>query len=473
MKSRKDQVQAYFFVVGRLAAAVTHGEPDALQAPSKRLSTGTVFGILIALLLMGIFGVYGLFSPGKDNSWRTAGAIVMDETTGARYVYLDGQLRPVLNYSSARLAAGRGDGKVVGVSPGSLAGTPVGQPIGIPGAPDALPAGGQLSKGSWTVCVDVDTPDHTGPQVTLLLGAPPGRAVADRQAVLAQAPDGAHHLLWNGKRLRIAEPAALEALGYGGKPAVKVSAPWLNAVTPGPDLRMPDTGGAGGQGPVIDGRPSRVGQVYEVRNRAIGTDQLYLVRSGGVVPINRTVAALVLSAPGTRAAYPDAVVAPVEAGAGALAGVPVQAGADLGAGLPSQPPEVVPPPSDSLPCTAFTPSADGSSVSTVEFLSANVVRSSSVPTAPHKAGSAADRVSIPAGAGALVRTAPAAGATAGTLYLVTEVGTRFPLPSKEALSALGYSENATVAVPAALVALLPAGPVLSTEAARVSQGGTP
>ena len=30
MQSRRDQVQAYFFVVGRLVAAVVHGRPDVL-----------------------------------------------------------------------------------------------------------------------------------------------------------------------------------------------------------------------------------------------------------------------------------------------------------------------------------------------------------------------------------------------------------------------------------------------------------
>src|SRR5690606_10167932 len=115
MQSKKDQVQAYFYVVGRLVAAVVHGKPDVLVQPNRRLNTGTMFGVIIGLIIAGICGVVGLFLPGGNDSWRMPGAIVMNEDTGARYVFLNGELRPVLNYSSARLASG-GNGAIHEVS---------------------------------------------------------------------------------------------------------------------------------------------------------------------------------------------------------------------------------------------------------------------------------------------------------------------------------------------------------------------
>jgi type VII secretion protein EccB len=461
MQSRKDQVQAYFFVVGRLAAAVTHGKPDVLQPPNRRLTSGIVLGVLLACVLAGIFGIYGVFKPGGDTSWRQAGAIVMDEDSGARYVYLDGQLRPVLNYSSARLVTGqRGTGQIVSVARNSLAGTPVGQPIGIPGAPDALPAAGGLDTGPWTVCTG-----PSGPTVTLLLGQAEGTVAGPGQALIVAGPDGAGWLVWQGRRHRLGERSTLETLGYGDVRPVQVATGWLNPVPQGPDIAVPPTPGAGEPGPVIEGKQSYVGQVYEVRNPAIKTDQLYLVRQDGIAPLSRTGAALLLAAPSTTDAYPDSPVQPVEVGPAALAGVPTARGVDLVSGLPAEPPQVVVPPPDTVPCVRYGPSASGELTATAELLPAGQVTAAAVPVGTHVADTTADKVVIPAGTGVLAREQPAPGATPGTAYLITEVGMRFPLADESVLAALGYSESSVVRVPAELLRLLPTGPLLSTQGA--------
>ncbi|WP_410611354.1 type VII secretion protein EccB [Amycolatopsis sp. lyj-109] len=461
MQSRKDQVQAYFFVVGRLAAAVTHGRPDVLQPPNKRTNSGVVLGFMLAAVLAGIFGVYGLFVPGGDNTWRSQGAIVMDESTGARYVYLDGQLRPVLNYSSARLASGNaGGGSVISVSRNSLKDAPIGQPIGIPGAPDALPDSGKLAGSAWTECVQ---PDGT---VTLLLGGEAGKPhVPAAQGMLVATPDGGVYLVWQGKRYRVGERTVLETLGYGAARPVSVVSSWLNPILSGPDITLPRVPGAGAPGPVIDGRPSRVGQVYKIHNAALGFDQLYLVGSDGVSSLSRTGAALVLAGPAAKDAYGDAEVRPIEAGPGALSGVPVSTGPDFAAGLPADPPRIVTPTQADSPCVSFVPSEHGEMSATVEFRSASQVAAMSVPAAAHRAGETADRVGVPAGAGVLAKELSAPGAAPGTLYLVTEVGTRFPLADAGVAGALGYSASSAVQVPRELLDLLPAGPVLSTSGA--------
>jgi type VII secretion protein EccB len=465
MQSRKDQVQAYFFVVGRLVAAVTHGRPDVLQPPNKRTSSGVVLGFMVAAVLAGIFGVYGIFVPGGDNSWRTAGAIVMDDSTGARYVYLDGQLRPVLNYSSARLVSGKaGGGNVISVSRSSLKDAPIGQPIGIPGAPDALPDSGKLRDSAWTECVQ---PDGT---VTLLLGTEEaGSPALAGQGMVVSTSDGSTYLVWQGKRYRMTERTVLETLGYGDVRPVAVVPSWLNPIPAGPDITLPQIPAAGQPGPVIDNRQSRIGQVYKIHNAALGFDQLYLVRADGVSSLSRTSAALILAGPAAEAAYPDSPVQPIEVGPAALSGVPVSSGADLAAGLPVDPPVIVTPSPADLPCIKFTPSAQGGMSAAVELISANRVTSRSVPTAAHKAGETADRVAVPPGAGVLAKELPAPGAAPGTTYLVTEVGTRFPLADPGVIGALGYSESSAVQVPGELLDLLPTGPLLSTSGALQAQ----
>ncbi|ONI87839.1 type VII secretion protein EccB [Actinosynnema sp. ALI-1.44] len=465
MQSKRDQVQAYFFVVGRLVSAVVHGRPDVLQQPNKRLNTGTFIGVIVGAVLMGIFGIYGVFVPGGNTTWRQPGAIVMNETTGARYVYLDNQLRPVLNYSSARLVGGKsGNGQVFSVSQKSLTGTPVGQPIGIAGAPDALPPAAGLDSGAWTVCAQSPGtgPPATGPTVALLLGQPVDRALTEQQALLVESPGQPTYLVWRGKRHRIPSRSEAEALGYGGVDPMTVTAAWLNPLAQGRDIAVPRTPGLGQPGPVIDGRRSTIGQIYEIRNPAINTDQLYLVRSDGVAPLSRTSAALLLAAESTKAAYPGGRVSTVEAGPNALAGVPYShSGPDLAAGLPPEPPRIANPAPDAMACASFPPPGKGDSNVVIGHLSATAGNAKAVPLATHPAGTTADRISVPAGKGVLARQLPLPGA----LFLVTETGTKYPLANSEVVAALGYSEPAAVQVPGELLGLLPSGPVLSVDAA--------
>jgi type VII secretion protein EccB len=469
MKSRKDQVQAYFFVVGRLAAAVTHGKPDVLESPSKRMTTGTVLGFVLAAVIMGVFGIFGMFVPsGGDSSWRQEGALVMDKTSGARYVYLGGQLRPVLNYSSARLVSAESGGKITSVSPGALAGTPVGPAIGIAGAPDSLPAPDKVDAGPWTVCVQGATTPSGAAVITLLLGHPAGTALGDGQAFLVSVPGGALYLVSRGKRFHVPGSAVAAALGYGALHPFDVPPAWLNTLPQGPDLTAPAVAGIGEPGPVIEGRQSLVGQVYRVRNPVIDTEQDYLVRRDGLAVLSRTGAALLLAAPGTRQAYPDGAIEPVRVGPEALTGLPVAASAGIAAELPPVPPEVVSPPAGWQPCVRQTPVTGGAAVPVAELVPGDRVVRASVPLGTHQAGMTADRVAIPAGRGVLAHDVPAPGA-GGVTYLVTEAGEKFPLADAETVSALGYTAAAAVPVPVPLLDLLPTGPLLSGDAARRAQ----
>jgi len=476
MKSRKDQVQAYFFVVGRLAAAVTHGKPDALESPSKRMTTGTVLGFVLAAVTMGVFGVFGMFVPSTGNtSWKQDGAIVMDETSGARYVYLAGQLRPVLNYSSARLVAGQSGGQLTSVSPGSLAGTPVGQPIGIAGAPDSLPAADKVTGGPWTVCTQLPGSAATAPSavISVLLGHSPGTVLNESQAYYVSAPSGELYLVTRGKRFKLPSSSAAVALGYGTSRPIEAPSLWLNTIAQGPDFVAQEVPDLGQPGPVIDGKQTLVGQIYQARNPAIGTEQNYLVRRDGLAALSRTGAALLLSAPSTRQAYPDGPIEAVRVAPDALSGVAISATAGIANDLPPTPPEVVTPPQGSQPCVRQDPSAGPEQAMVAEFLPDNQVAQASVPLGTHQAGMTADRVAIPAGRGLLARVLPAPGATAGVTYLVTEVGEKYPLADTETITALGYTEAAAVPIPMRLLDLLPTGPVLSTNAARQAQAVRP
>jgi len=87
----------------------------------------------------------------------------------------------------------------------------------------------------------------------------------------------------------------------------------------------------------------------------------------------------------------------------------------------------------------------------------------------------ADRVTVDAGAGLLIRDQPSPGVTTGALYLLTDIGVRFPLSEDQVASTLGYGGTPPVSVPGPVLALVPVGPALNPDAAlttvSVTQSG--
>ncbi|NWJ74060.1 type VII secretion protein EccB [Pseudonocardia sp. ICBG1122] len=462
MQSRRDQVQAYFYVVGRMTSAVTHGRPDVVRPPGRRLSTGFAIGVLIAAILCAGFGVYGLFKPGGNTSWRTAGAIVTEKTSGARFVYLNGSLHPVLNLASARLATGSAAAPM-SVSAASLAGTPVGAPIGIPDAPDSVPAAASLNRSPWTVCASPPAGGTVGsPTLSLLLGAPAGPSPAEDEGLLVATPDGQESLVWQGRRYRLGGSGVAAALGYDDVAAAPVQPGWLAAVPAGPDLSAPAVDAPGAPGPSIAGKPSRVGQVYQVSNPALASEDLYLVRADGVAPLSRTMAALALSGSGST----------VRVGPADIATVPRSAGPELGRDLPPVPPRLVVTHQDDVPCVRVDV-ADPDAPVRIGTLPAAAVAAATVPAGTHTPGLQADRIGIPAASGVLARVSAAPGAVPGAAFLVTDIGVRFPVADDEALTALGMQGSGIVAVPEQLLELLPTGPVLDRERALQTRAPQP
>ena len=141
MQTRRDQLQAYRFQNRRALAALVTGEPNVVEPPMRRLTVVTVSGIMIAILVAVVFALLGMFSPDTGDSWKQAGAIIVERETGATYVIPgDGKLHPVINYASAALAVGANQTPhVVTVDRADIKNAPRGFAIGIRGLPDSLP----------------------------------------------------------------------------------------------------------------------------------------------------------------------------------------------------------------------------------------------------------------------------------------------------------------------------------------------
>jgi type VII secretion protein EccB len=453
MRSRRDQVQAHAYVVSRLTCALVHGEPDAQESPLRRTGLGTFGGLLLGTLAVAAFLVWGLISTSGKPVALTAGELVMAKETGARYIYAGHELRPVLNWSSAMLLTA-GNTAMTAVPAATLAGLAQGQPVGIVGAPDSLPAAGAVNKGSWLVCAQ-----NTGqPEVSVSIGVP-ARAVPPppNGALLVQA-SGEQYLIWHGQRLKLDAPWIAAALGLGRARVLQVSPAWLNAVPAGPDLRPISVSGTGGQGPVIGAVRTTIGQVLVTRNVS-SPSEFYLAEAGGLVPIAAAQAAIVLGDPANAAAYPGAAGAPVPVSPAAIVHAPIvhQTLPD-GAGAPASPPSADDT-SIGLPCMDY-PSAGGVPPRLVFAEpppgAAPAVNSPGVSGSPQTAS----LIDVAPGGGAFVRSLAAPGVGGDSLYLVTDAGVKFPVPSASAASALGYRAGRAVAMPASLLGLLPTGPAL-------------
>ncbi|QDY80305.1 type VII secretion protein EccB [Streptomyces qinzhouensis] len=475
MQNKRDQVQAHMFLMGRLTSSILRSDPDAPESPQGRTNRGIAIGIIIAILVaVGAF-VVGLISPGKQNTWQTSGNLIVDKGTGARYLYLDGRLRPVRNYTSAKLLGGAKLATTT-VSTASLKGTPRGTPVGIEGAPDELPAARDLSRASWQVCVtEVPRDGGTAPVTTLAVGLDGDGDRPDRtQGLLVAGPDGSDYLIWQGSRLRIdRDSTAAEALGYASVRPVPVSAAFLNALPAGPDLAAPAIEGAGRTGPELGGRPTKVGQLFTLT--VPGADERhYVLRADGLAPLTATELALLLADPRTRAkayggAAPTAAALTSDALRGRLA---PDAGRTARPGrAPETPPKAVSVPRDRTPCALVTPDGQGTRFGVTLAPTADLG-----PLAQHSAGIAAaaclpvDRVAVRPGRGALVRLVGAGGGElGGTLYLVTETGVKYRLATEAAVKALGYQDVTPGEIPALLPAMLPSGPDLTPEAAQAGR----
>ncbi|MEU4691943.1 type VII secretion protein EccB [Actinoplanes sp. NPDC023714] len=218
------ELHSYRFAVQRVVAAVIAHDPDPPRPPLRRAGVTALAGLIVAAVALALAGAYGLVTGHSRTSPTDPGAILLDRVSGARYVYLpaDGRLHPVLNYTSGLLLAQAERPAVKTVRPERLAAVPLGEPLGIPGAPDSLPAASELLTGPWSVCT-------SGGRTTLLVGEVPKGGPAG--ALLVRDGSGRTHLIAEGRRFLIPSGQARTLGWYEPWP---VPSAWLEAIPPGP-----------------------------------------------------------------------------------------------------------------------------------------------------------------------------------------------------------------------------------------------
>jgi type VII secretion protein EccB len=457
MQSRRDLYQAHRLMTQRAALALLRGEPDVPDQPLRRLNVAAFSGVMVAVIVTVLFFIWGLLGHGGSRLQDQPGTLVIDKQTGTPFVFCQrGELCPVVNYASARLALDSTSLNQQTVSQSALATFARGPLIGIPGLPQPLPDPGLLIRQPWSVCVTHTTTPTVGTRAVTALagGIPVGGQPLGTGALVARAL-GQDWVIWNGQRMSI-QPVLLPALHATGS-VVRVPPVWLNALPQGPPFAPPAIPDLGAEVTGPGGALVQVGQVFQVT--AVAGPQYYVMLRGGLAPISQMQAQLMDFEPGAPA---PATLSPSQV-SGHVSAVRVPGGG-LPAGIPAV---TVPPPTVPL-CVVY--SGGGGSL-TRQVEAGGQLPPHGVPTG---APAGVDQVALPPGAGALVGADPGTGPDPGVIsYFLVADGRRFALASTGVAGLLGYSLSQAVLLPAGVVDLIPAGPALDpAQATRpVPSGG--
>ncbi|MFJ8860883.1 type VII secretion protein EccB [Streptomyces sp. NPDC102451] len=509
MASRRDELNAYTFAKRRLVAQFLQPHPSGSEEGAPRPLRAVVPGAIVGVVVLAVFGAWGMFKPVAPQKWDTPyeNVIIASDST-TRYVVLvtDGktQLHPVLNMSSAKLLLAPDKGKVVNVGESVLDSgkIPHGATLGIPYAPDRLP--GKTEAGAakrWAVC---ERPGEGGRAIQKAAFVFAEREQQKTEGtsklqggevmyVEGPGPDRTRYIVdTTGTAYAVEkDEVLLRALfGQGSKPQ-RVSDDWLATLHKGDAVTFPAIEGtpgapAGVPGELQDG-DNRVGMVLAAISGA-GTQQ-YVVLPGRVAPVSDFVAKLLLSSRALVGLDQDGKAQHVSAGAfepGAAFGQEMKWPKDESTAVNSASTASG---SRNTVCNVLRSVSDKNGTSTLSTW-AGTGFPATLPTGSSSAY-------VTPGSGQLFRQFKGSSPESGPLFLVTDTGLRYAMQSngdsveddsgigesgtkegkaqsqqeaQQAQNHLGYKDVDPAPVPAAWSAFLPTGPRLSTGAARQPQG---
>ncbi len=458
MQTKKEQVRAHTYVGRRLARAILTGDPDGYEQPMRRTSIGTIIGIVLAVIIVLGFLVFGLIRPGDGPVLSADTTVVVEENTGTRFLVVDGTLRPVPNLASAMLALGGPTLKIQELSSERTAALPRGPALGISGAPDDVPPAEGLADSTWSACV-TQTSSVTGLPPTLGIafgvgsgGEPSPIQLDDAAGLLVSGASGASYLVAGGRRYPFASETARNALGYVDQVPLRVPDAWLASLAPGRPLATLTVDGLGEPGPPVAGTPTQVGQILEATSLT-SEPQYYLVERDAIVTLTQVEERELMANP---------EVAALNTELGGPLGVSVETVGDAerrpfseSAGWP----ETTPAPVD--PDGAQVCVVGGSS--SIPWVGLQDQAEDPDPTADPPGGV---EVSVAPGSAALVEPVDGVGAGSGQVSLVDDLGRLYDIADGDTLAALGLDQAERTPIPSGLLAVIPRGPVLSIAEVR-------
>ncbi|MFJ8363667.1 type VII secretion protein EccB [Streptomyces sp. NPDC093984] len=334
MAKRRDELAAYTFARKRTVAAFLAPSPGGSDEGAPRPMQTVMPSLAVGVVLVVGFIAWGVIKPSAPAGWDTPGEyIIVDSDSTTRYVVLKDKatngkeiptLHPVLNYASAKLLLDKGKGSVIEV-PGKeidKSGIPHGATLGIPYAPDRLPAAADAEKAkTWAVCErPAPGSDDAIDRAVFVLDADDAKALGNegkvdaREALYVIDPKTSREYLIDGKgnAFLLGGPSGLDSttmeqlraavIGTTAKPQ-PVSQQWLHTLNEGGVITFPEVPSAG-QRTSVSGLPQEartVGRVLKAQD-AQGT-QYYVVLRDRVAAVTPFVANLLKSAPSAKLAY--------------------------------------------------------------------------------------------------------------------------------------------------------------------------
>lgn len=507
MASRRDELNAYTFAKRRLIAQFLQPHPSGSEEGAPRPLRAVMPGVIVGVVVLAVFGAWGMFKPVAPQKWDTPGEnVIIASKSTTRYVVLKtkgkAQLHPVLNMSSAKLLLDPDKGKVINVDESVLDSgkIPHGATLGIPYAPDRLPDKDEAGSAKrWAVCERPGEGGRAIQKAAFVLaerehGKTEGKGrLRGGELMYVEAPDGTRYIVdAGGKAYAVAKDELLQrTVVEANRKPQRVSTAWLGTLHTGDPVTFPTVPGTPGAPAGVpgdlDADANRVGMVLAATS---GTrTQQYVVLPGRVAPVSDFTAKLLLSSRALVGLGQAGNEKPVSAAA-FQPGRPFAQEADWPA---------------SEPKPVNSASTDRGSRNTVCNVLRDVDADSGATTLTTWAGTdfpaalptGSSSAYVTPGSGQLFRQFKGAETDSGFLFLVTDTGLRYAMQSngdstqddsgigesgskkereaqqleaQQSQNRLGYKDVDPAPVPAAWSSFLSTGPRLSTGAARQPQG---
>ncbi|MFJ9589841.1 type VII secretion protein EccB [Streptomyces acidicola] len=474
-QQRRDELAAYTFARKRTVAAFLAPSPGGSEEGAPRPVRTVMPSLAVGVVLVIGFIAWGVIKPTAPKGWDTPGEyIIVDSDSTTRYVVLPDKetkaktLHPVLNYASAKLLLDKGKGSVIEV-PGKeidKSGIPHGATLGIPYAPDRLPAKDDAEKAkTWAVCErPAPGSDSAIDRAVFVLDSDDAKVLKDdrrvdnREALYVIDPKTEQEYLVDGKgnafvlgggSSQSGQPGldntAMEQLRAAvigtGKTPQPVSQEWLRTLHEGGVISFPAIPGIGGT-TSVEGLPEEartVGRVLKA-SEAQG-DQYYVVLKDEVATISPFVANLLRNSPQAKLAYGTDDIEDIKADTSAI----IEAnggGSDKffdDRGWPQEPPQ------QANPAAVETDEARNTSCSVYS----GKIGPDKKPELSAWAGAnypkkvIADSLSayVSSGSGLLFQEVTGRAAGGGATYLLTDTGLRYSLPANNDSAAGSEAEG--------------------------------
>jgi type VII secretion protein EccB len=458
----KVQVSGWRFLLRRLEHAIVRRDTRMFDDPLSFYGRAAALGVVIsALILVGALAMAYFKPQGKLGG----GNLFVDRSTNQLYLMVSGQLHPVYNLTSARLALGN-PAEPTAVKSTELSKLPKGQSVGIPGAPYATPVASSSSS-AWALCDTVTRADTINPSVQTAVIAMPLVIDASVNPIL---PSETLLTTYQGKdwiitargrhATNLTDRPLTSALGIPvtAKPT-PVSAAIFNAIPDAGSWQLPPIPGAGA--PNTLGLPEElvVGSVFQVQT--VYGSEFYVVLPDGVAHVNPNTASVL------RATESFGLVGIPSVVKSLVVKIAERA---YPSPLPDEPIKIVSRPSEPVLCWTWERKAGESGAALT-----TVVTGRHLPIPPSAMNQGIKQIqgaaTIYTDGGKYVQLQSPDPRYGESLYYVDPQGVRYGIPDQQTASALGLSSPKPA--PWEILRLLVDGPVLSKDAALLEHDTLP